>query len=221
MLNANAILSALKESVDYGISSTGGNNDKSKRFKNNVVNKFTTLMKKKNKDIKVYIHNTEDITTGYVIYPCDSYDHYESGLPFLSQLLYIEDKEIRLRAVYSYIDGKSIYSFNEDTVFIKDKYMSNRMTKPPIAKSLIAIDDIRNKAVVDCVNVNEEKAKIISYYSYGLMLYKLIVGDLKAVYGYGLDRNELSEILYFCNLLKVEIKVINGVYVFTKSGGIK
>lgn len=217
MLNANAILSALKESVDYGISSTGGNNDKSKRFKNNVVNKFTILMKKQNKDVKVYIHNTEDIITGYIIYPCDNYEHYENGLPFISQLIYIENSKIRLRAVYSYIDGKAIYSFNEDVVFVKDKYTSNRMAKPPAAKNIVAIEDIRNEALISCVLENEKSTKIISYYSYGLMLYRLIMGDLKTVYGYGLDRNELSEILHFCDLLKIEIKVINGVYRFYKS----
>lgn len=217
MLNANVILSTFREAVDYGISSTGGTNDKAKRFKNNVVNKFTSLVKKQNKESNVYVHNTDDIENGYVIYPCDNYEHYENGLPFISQLLYIENSKIRLRAVYSYIDEKAIYSFNEDVVFVKDKHMSNRMTKPPAAKNIVAIEDIRNEALTDCVLENEKSTKIISYYSYGLMLYKLIMGDLKTVYGYGLDRNELSEILHFCDLLKVEIKVINGVHRFYKS----
>lgn len=217
MLNSNTILSVLKDAVDSSISSTGGLKDKSERFKTNVINKFAAGMKKTDKNIKVYSSRDIDINDGYLLIPIDDNRYYENGLPFLTQLVLFENGQVKLKAVYSSFDGKALYTFNSNEIFIKDKNISIRFIKPTEQRNLICVENIANQYMMEYVNNIVSGEMIVSYYSYGVMLFKLILGELKECYAYGLDWNELSEILWLCSCAGVDIKAINGIYRFTRN----
>lgn len=219
MLNANKLLTVFKDAVDYGINNTGGEINKIDRFKLNTINKFKNFMKKVDKDAKVYDFRSDDIKDGFIITVADDYEVYLLGLPFVSQLTYYENGELKLIAVYSYVNELILYTFNSKEMYSKDKHISLRYTKKPKNVQLVAIDDVCNKNVVDFATNMHNWKKVVSYYSTGVALFKLILGEIMYYYCYGLDKDNLKEILWLCECNNISITVTNGIYKFSRSGG--
>lgn len=148
---------------------------------------------------------------------------YDLNLPFLSQLTVYADNAIVAQVAYSYVDNKSIYKFNDaKDLYIKiDKTLTKYVCALTKQTNVIAIDSIRNTDVVDyVVTTQKDKAqKLICYYSYGVMLFKLILGEIVSAYAHKPDNIEVNEILSLIKSTDVDIKCVNAVYSYSYKKG--
>lgn len=159
----------------------------------------------------------------YLVTPIDDVLAYETKLPFLSQLSLYKDGDLFMCGVYSYTSGKSLYMFTSNNeINVKAGQSYGRLTRSYNKTSkVIEIDSIRNTDILEYLtHLHENKRKkVICYDSIGVMMFKLVIGDIDKFYAHRNTDIPLSEISKFIELTDVNINCVNSVYEYSYERG--
>lgn len=155
----------------------------------------------------------------FILTPIDDVLAYETKLPFLSQLSLYKDGSLAMCGAYSYSSGKSLYMFTSNNeIQAKTEQSFGRLTRSyNNASKIIEIDSIRNTDILDYLSYlqkNKDK-KMICYDSIGVMMFKLIIGEIDKFYAHRVVDIPLSEISRFIELTDVNINCVNSIYEYS------
>lgn len=159
----------------------------------------------------------------YLVTPIDDVLAYETKLPFLSQLSLYKDGDLFMCGAYSYTSGKSLYMFTSNNeINVKTGQSYGRLTRSySNASKVVEIDSIRNTDILEYLtHLHEDKRKkVICYDSIGVMMFKLVIGDIDKFYAHRNTDIPLSEISKFIELTDVNINCVNSVYEYSYERG--
>lgn len=167
----------------------------------------------------------EPLNHGYsfLLTPIDDVLAYETKLPFLSQLSVYKDGDLFICGAYSYTSSKSLYMFTSNNeISIKEGQSFGRLTRSySNASKVIEVDSIRNTDILEYLtHLHENKCKkVICYDSIGVMMFKLVIGDIDKFYAHRNADIPLSEISKLIELTYVNVNCVNSVYEYSYERG--
>lgn len=159
----------------------------------------------------------------YLVTPIDDVLAYETKLPFLSQLSLYKDGSLFMCGAYSYTSGKSLYMFTSNNeINVKSSQSYGRLTRYyNNASKVVEIDSIRNTDILEYLtHLHENKCKkVICYDSIGVMMFKLVIGDIDKFYAHRNVDIPLREISKFIELTDVNVNCVNSIYEYSYERG--
>lgn len=206
----NIINATLKSSIPHGM------------FIKRVNLEFQRALLKEKIEGRV-VDEPLDHGCSFVLTPIDDVLAYETKLPFLSQLSVYQDGDLLMCGVYSYTNGKSLYVFTSNNeINVKTGQSFGRLTRSyNDAAKVIEVDSIRNTDILEYLtHLHENKCKrVICYDSVGVMMFKLVIGDIDKFYAHRNADIPLREISKFIELTDVNVNCVNSVYEYSYERG--
>lgn len=206
----NIINTTLKRSIPHGM------------FIKRVNIEFQRALLKEKIEGKV-VDEPLDHGYSFVLTPIDDVLAYETKLPFLSQLSVYQDGDLLMCGAYSYTNGKSLYVFTSNNeINVKTGQSFGRLTRSynDVVK-VIEVDSIRNTDILEYLtHLHENKCKkVICYDSIGVMMFKLVIGDIDKFYAHCNADIPLSEVSKFIELTDVNVNCVNSIYEYSYERG--
>lgn len=218
MLSAGHVADAYKAAIKYALETTTlGKSNSVSRFNSSVCTFFGRELRKYDGSVYCTLIKQEDpIGKCCVIKPIDNELCYMSMLPFLSQLTYYDNGEIKMRMAYNHASDVLVYDFGKE-IFEKGKYAGVRLdTKRKSLNSIVEVPDVNNKNVLNYILYKDYcDTKLVSYGSDGTAMLNILRRRANAVLIYGLDFDLYSEIIDMSIRSGVSYSSVNGVYEFS------